>query len=475
MKRLKRVYILLGVLALVCAGIFCVNRIEEEQERIKNSEEIILALEASEIQNLSWEYEESSFSFHRDEEGIWKYDEDEAFPVNDEKIAELLSIFASFGVSFVIEEVEDYSQYGLDEPVATIQLDTKEQSYTLELGAFSKLDSQRYVSIGDGNAYLVTTDPLETYDLEIKDLIMHDEYHSFSSADRVVLEGVENYTIEYKEDETASYCLDDVYYVGDLPLDTSKVKSFLRGISNLSLTDYVSYNVSEEELETYHLASPDLKLTIDHSVINEDETKTSYTLDLNIGIVEDEDAEDTSEGQTENQKDADGEAAEPEVTLYARVGESKMVYRLSPTDEEKILAAGIDDLRHVGAFTADFEEVTELQISLEGNLYTMRKVVNEEEEPLWYYGEKEIDIADIQTELEGLKAESFTEEAATGQEEIGLMIYLDNAHATEQEIILYRYDGSNCLAVVNGEPHSLISRSAVVQMIEAVHAIVLEN
>ena len=90
---------------------------------------------------------------------MWTYDEDAAFPVDEEKIGELLEIFEEFGVSFVIEDVEDYGQYGLDDPEGTIRLEAGEESYEILLGDFSAMDSERYVSIGDGNAYLVKEDP----------------------------------------------------------------------------------------------------------------------------------------------------------------------------------------------------------------------------------------------------------------------------------------------------------------------------
>ena len=43
----------------------------------------------------------------------------------------------------------------------------------------------------------------------------------------------------------------------------------------------------------------------------------------------------------------------------------------------------------------------------------------------------------------------------------------------EIEIILYRYDGSNCLAVIDGESVSLVPRASVMELVETVQAIVL--
>ena len=37
-----------------------------------------------------------------------------------------------FGASFIIENVEDYSQYGLDDPICSIHIETAEESYGVE-------------------------------------------------------------------------------------------------------------------------------------------------------------------------------------------------------------------------------------------------------------------------------------------------------------------------------------------------------
>jgi len=111
MNRSKKLYILLGILLVACAATFGVMQMEEHKEQIKNREDIILELPIDSVQSLSWEYGETALAFHKGE--TWLYDEDEAFPVSEERIEELLGQFESFGVSFVIEDVEDFGQYGL--------------------------------------------------------------------------------------------------------------------------------------------------------------------------------------------------------------------------------------------------------------------------------------------------------------------------------------------------------------------------
>lgn len=480
MKRYKRIYILLGVLVVACAATFGVMRFEEHKEQIKNSDEIILELSGDSVQSLSWEYESETLAFHKD--GTWLYDDDEAFPVDEEKISELLEQFEAFGVSFIIEEVEDYGQYGLDDPICTINLATEDASYEILLGNYSSLDAERYVSIGDGNVYLVSNDPLDYFDLTLSDMIDHDETPSFSTVTGIQFAGNEDYSITYEEDSTDSYCSDDVYFTQQdgkkLPLDTSRVKSYLSTISYLGLTDYVTYNATDEELASYGLDDPELTVTVDYSTENEEGGETQETFVLNISRAPEEIAADTEEDEEADTEEADvtdaqedGSEAE-EITAYARVGESQIVYQISSDEYEALLSVAYDDLRHTEVLSADFSDIYQIDISLEDNAYTLTSE-EEDEVRTWYYGEEELDITDLQSALQSLDASSFTKEQPTEKEEIGLTVYLDNENYPTVQITLYRYDGENCLAVVDGEPVSLTGRSGVVDLIEAVHAIVL--
>lgn len=56
-----------------------------------------------------------------------------------------------------------------------------------------------------------------------------------------------------------------------------------------------------------------------------------------------------------------------------------------------------------------------------------------------------------------------------------ITLHIRNENFPEIEIILYRYDGEYCLAVVNGETVAKVSRSEVVDIIEAVNAVVLKK
>lgn len=484
MKRSKKLYALLGVLAVICSVTFGVSRYEQRKEEIKNSDEIILELAAEDVTALSWEYGETKLAFHKS--GTWLYDDDEAFPVSEEKINGLLGLFESFGVSFIIENVEDYGQYGLDEPMCSIHIETAEKSYDVELGGYSTMDEQRYISIGDGNVYLVSTDPMETFEIELKDMILHDETPYIDQADNITFSGSENYNIIYQEESDDTYHEDDVYFVNDekghLPLDTDTVKRYLSSIGSLGLSDYVSYNVTEEELSVYGLDDPELTVMVQYMAPKEDaeddastdeEAEEVKTFVLHISRSAEEKAKVKEEELSEKTDTSDDyESEEESVPAYVRVGESQIIYEITETEYESLMDASYDKLRHQQIFWADFDKVTQADISLEGQTYTLISK-EEDEEIVWSYGEEEIAVDDFRTAVATLTATEFKSEEISDKEELSMTLHLNDENYPTVHIGLYRRDGDSCMAVVDGEPTALVARSKVVDLVEAVNAIVL--
>lgn len=473
MKRGKKIGILSGMLCCISLGAFGVSRYEQRKEQIKNSDEIILEVAGDEVKTLSWECSTGSFAFHRDENGAWLYDTDEAFPVDEEKIGELLEQFREFGVSFIIEEVEDWEQYGLVEPVCTIRLETDGESYEILLGGYSSMDSERYVSIGNGSAYLVKNDPLESFEIEISDLIRHDEIPKLKNVTQLQFSGETSERIFYEEDSTSSYYAGDVYFMeqgdGDQPLDTNRVNDYLDTVGSLNLKDYVEYNAGTAELAQYGLDAPVLSLAVDYTTIEEgtEEEKTE-TFILNIGRDPAEQEEKKAEGEAAEGEETDAK----EVTAFARIGESKIIYRITSEQYSKLMDMTYDSLRHQEIFWADFSDIYQLDITLEGETYTIT-AETEEEKRTWYYQGEELEMAGLRSAVRGLKANTFTDEAPTQKEEIALTVYLEDENYPEVRIQLYRYDGKDCIAVVDGEPIALVERSYVVDLTEAVNSIVL--
>lgn len=469
--RKKRVTlcVLLAVFAAVSITAVLVSRHEEKVEQIKNSGETILTIPIDTVAALSWTNEDGTFSFTKGE--AWTYDGDFAFPVDEEKVNELLAQFEDFAAAFVINDVEDYAQYGLDEPICTISITAGEETYTVELGDFSKMDEQRYVSIGDGKAYLVNHDPLDEFYAVLRDMILDDTIPEFDTAKQIAFTGSENYTISYDE-ETKSICADDVYFTDGKPLDTAVITEWLTSLHELDLTNYVSYNVTDEELETFGLDEPALAITLDYSSSDEDGNETdSGTLVLHL-------SQNPEELAAYEEAIANEEDVLPDVTCYARVGDSQIVYQITQSEFDALTDVSYDALRHQKIFTADFDTVTSIDVTLEGEDYIFTYNPPEDADDMdtedtWTYQGVEFDIFDFSYALRALAATNFTVETPTGQEEISLTLHLDNEDFSTFTLTLYRYDGESCIACVDGEPIAFVSRDKAVDLIEAVRAVTL--
>lgn len=465
MSKSKKLYILIGVLLAVTVLTVAVSKHETRKEEIRTSGQTFLEIPNDSVTLLSWDCQGKALSFQK-ENGSWKYAADENFPVNSEKIADLLEPFQHLAAAFVIENVVDYGQYGLDKPTGTLHITAGDKAYDIQLGAFSKMDSQRYLSIGDGRVYLVKEDLLERFSLELKDLIRNDTLPSLNEVTEIRFSGTENYSVIREENSVNTYCADDVYFSDGRPLDTKAVKKYLGVISSLKLTDYASYYVSEDELKAFGLLEPELTLTVAYKAENEKKEAEEQQLILHV-------SRNPEELATTQKKAKEG--VEIKVPGYVRIGDSQIVYRVGEDAVGALMDASYDKLRHKEVLTAAFEDISQIDVTLEGNNYRLF-TENKGGKRIWHYKDgDELDIARLQRILMDLRAESFTSEEPGQKEELGLTVHLDNENHPEVSIQLYRYDGERCLAVVNGESVSLIPRSSAISLIESIYTIVLEK
>lgn len=476
MKRSNKLFILLGVLVVCFIITVVVLKTEEKKELIKNTDEIILEVKPEKVTSLAWSYDEISLAFHKENEH-WVYDDDEAFPVDDEKLENLLTGFESMGATFIIEEVDDYSQYGLDEPVCTINLGTKEKDYEIVLGAYSTMDAQRYLTIGDENVYLVKTDPMDTLGIELGALLKYDELPKFDEVTEIRFSGEQNYRIFHEEDSSNTYCIDDKYFADidgmSLPVDTELVEAYLRTISTLGFSSFKSYNMSEEEAVAFGHDNPQLVIEVDYADLDDDgNLGEEQTFKLFMGRDLDE----------KTRRDAAAEAGEALanliVTAYVRVNDSGVVYTISDAKCNKLLASSYNDLRHTSAMTADWDKTLEsFEATIDGETYSFTSQIPEDGGYRdYFYNDEEFEITVIRIRTQNIAATdatAFTNEQPDGREEISMVFHLNDPNYPEIKMAAYRYDGAKCLITVNGNPFCYTERKNVIDLREAVFATVL--
>ncbi len=454
MSKKKNIYILLSILVVVGIATVIVSNISLKKEKIKTSGEVVLEINPSDVTNLSWTIDDNTLSFSKEESFI--YDDDTSFPLDNTKIVDLLGIFKSFSSSFVIEEVTDYSQYGLDKPLCTINIETTNKTYTIKLGNMSKMDEQRYVDIGDGNVYLAVSDPYDSYNVELSSLILNDEIPSMKEVTSITFKGNENYTIT--KQDGISLCEDDMYFTNGKALDNDLLDSYISIIKNLSLYDCVTYNVSEEELIEYGLDNPELEISLNYTSREGEENQS-----ISLYVSSNKEQLETYNNTLDEDKNINS------VTRYIRVNNSKIIYTITSSTYDTLTSNAYNDLRHQEIFMGDFDSISSIDVTLENNNY--RFIKNDD---TYMYDDEKIEITTLQNAITSLNADSFTNDVSTGQKEVSITLNLDNENYPTYKMDFYRYDGNKCLVYINDKPYAYVKRSAVVDIIEAINQIVLK-
>ena len=459
MKRAKKLYVMLAVLALVCAAALIASSVKERGENIAVSGEELLAIPVESVEAFRWEEEgEEPLAFHREGER-WVCDGDEDFPASVDKVEGLLTQFEAFGVGFAIEDADNLGDYGLAKPVARLTLETKDGEQTLELGDFSQMDGQRYVSVGDGKVYLAIHDPYEEFsNATLRSLIEDTEVPAMDDVQEVNFTGAEEYAIRRVEEGTFARP-GDIWAVEqggrEIALDPDLVEGYFDLFTGSLLVNYADYHATKEELAAFGLDEPELTVEI---------RQGEESFALHIGLDPEE------EKAWEKMSDKEREEADA-VTAYAQVEGSGIVYELNPVDYEGISACGVDDLRHREVLSAEVEDVRRLEATVDGEACILT-AQPEKEDLRWEYRGEKVDGYDLEDALRALRITDFGDFEAGPLE---LTFTVELASKQEIQVDLYRYDGDSCVAAVDGETLGLVDRADAMDLVETIRTVMLNG
>ncbi|MCD8018630.1 MAG: DUF4340 domain-containing protein [Clostridiales bacterium] len=524
MKRRRNLIIMAVVLVALCGVILIEQTVTRHVDSINTIDEVILTVDQDALTNVTWTYDGDTLTFEKTDD-VW-YDSDDAdFPVDQDALADFLEWFEEVHATFIIDDVEDYSQYGLDDPDCTITMTTEDGETVVSVGDYSTMDEQRYIEIGDGKVYLVEDDVLESVSTERDDFMQQDEIASVVTLDEMTVSGEKTLDAVYDTDGNYSYTDSYNYYnIEDgnyQTLDDSFVESYLDSLASADLTDYVTYTATDDDLAEYGLDDPAYTITISGTAeveteddsdesddSDEDESDDDYSDDdyyyddTDTADETSTEEESTEEAETEDvefviyigtvTEEADDDDEEDTVTGYLRVGDSSIIYQLSDEDFDALAACGYDDLRPTDVFSLDWDAVTSLSFTIDGETYDVstmtwkeykktltdeekEELSDDEDEPdiVYLINDQRVDFDTVIDAIDALAIETFDEEENSDTLELSVTINVDNDDYPSITADIYQYDGDSCLVVVDGETIGLMSRSLMVDLREGMTSITL--
>ena len=137
-------------------------------------------------------------------------------------------------------------------------------------------------------------------------------------------------------------------------------------------------------------------------------------------------------------------------------------------DYNDIVATTADPLRPDEALKLDWDSVTSIDFTLDDTTYTITHKGSK-----YTLDGEEVDFDDIKSAVDGLDIAEYNTETSDKKQEIALTVHLDNTDYPTLTLCAYQYDGENCLVTLNDTTLGFAKRSLVVDLEEAVNAVVL--
>lgn len=376
--KLVSAVVVLGVLCAAYEGVNFYVTSQEEKETEENDTSVdLVSLEADDITAVSFTADQNEVEFDKKDDS-WTEKSDANFPVNQDTVDSAVKGVASLTADQEISDVEDMSQYDLDNPQNTITLTTADGDTSLQIGMESS-NNQYYVKKEDDdkNVYLVSSSSIEPFMGTLYDFAESGTFPSVTSA-----------TItDVKVDKENSYELtqdaDNLFWnVSDgkttEKADTTKAGTVTSAIGSLAYDKFVDYNCTDDS--KYGFDDPyaviTVKYTEDEAVESDEDSEESTDADTEESTT-DEAAADTSEDADASDEDSSEDKQETqtvEKTLtiyvgdetgddrYVKVDDSKEVYTITKDSLTDILDSTMADFYNLTVSYVSSNDLDSLKV-----------------------------------------------------------------------------------------------------------------
>jgi hypothetical protein len=200
MTRGKKLLLLLAVLVVLCAAALVISRLDLEQADVQEDDSVtLLTLDPDTVTQLSWTYQGETVTLTLSEDG-WIDADGSGQEIDQDTVSAMLTALSDVTAQKTIESPDDLAQYGLEEPTCTISAQG-DVSAQLVIGDATSIGSTRYLSVGDGNVYLVNTSLLTSFSYSLPDLAPEDETSEEETSEE---ETSEEETLEEETSEESS-------------------------------------------------------------------------------------------------------------------------------------------------------------------------------------------------------------------------------------------------------------------------------
>ena len=264
----------------------------------------IISIASADVKSIKFVIDKKEVTFEKDGDSWVKSDETD-FPVDQDKIDTLVSSLNSIKAERTLENVEDASEYELDQPDNTITVTTEDGETTvIQLGMENDSTSQEYIDLNKDSStvYVVSNSTFSSFKGTLYDFAKSGVFPTVDSStvSKISVEGKDSsYVVE--KDENSFWNI-----TGDgetEKADSAKATSLASTLSSVAYASYVNYNCAEDELSQYGLDKPYAEITVDY----QEKVEKESTDDENEAENGDEEVSEASGDENQADENADSE------------------------------------------------------------------------------------------------------------------------------------------------------------------------
>ena len=264
----------------------------------------IISIASADVKSIKFVIDKKEVTFEKDGDSWVKSDETD-FPVDQDKIDTLVSSLNSIKAERTLENVEDASEYELDQPENTITVTTEDgETAVIQLGMENDSTSQEYIDLNEDSStvYVVSNSTFSSFEGTLYDFAKSGVFPTVDSStvSKISVEGKDSsYVVEKDENNFWNITGD-----GETEkADSAKATSLASALSSMAYSSYVNYNCAEDEFSQYGLDKPYAEITVCY----QEKVKKESTDDENEAENGDEEVSEASEDENQGDETADSE------------------------------------------------------------------------------------------------------------------------------------------------------------------------
>ena len=264
----------------------------------------IISIASADVKSIKFVIDKKEVTFEKDGDS-WVKSDETGFPVDQDKIDTLVSSLNSIKAERTLENVEDASEYELDQPENTITVTTEDGETTvIQLGMENDSTSQEYIDLNEDSStvYVVSNSTFSSFEGTLYDFAKSGVFPTVDSStvSKISVDGKDSsYVVEKDENNFWNITGD-----GETEkADSAKATSLASALSSMAYSSYVNYNCAEDEFSQYGLDKPYAEITVCY----QEKVKKESTDDENEAENGDEEVSEASEDENQGDETADSE------------------------------------------------------------------------------------------------------------------------------------------------------------------------